>query len=124
MAIACQWISDGTAHERAQWQTLEVTRRWRLAKKLLGAAMYQSDTPSPHIWLSVAEGDVSLAEACRGAGVDVVPGDVFAVKSTTINGVRISLTAAESALTLKVALERIAGIIRLDKNLQERACSR
>ena len=124
VAIACQWISDGTAHERAQWQTLEVTRRWRLAKKLLGAAMSPSDTPSPHIWLSVAEGDVSLAEACRAVGVDVVPAEVFAVKSTTLNALRISLTAAESAQTLKVALERIAGIICLDKNLQARACSR
>lgn len=101
-----------------------MTRRWRLAKKLLGAAMSPSDTPSPHIWLSVAEGDVSLAEACRAVGVDVVPAEVFAVKSTTLNALRISLTAAESAQTLKVALERIAGIIRLDKNLQARACSR
>ena len=102
-AIACQWISDGTAQVRAQWQTGEVSRRWRLAKKILGPVMYQTNTPSPHIWVIVAGG----AEACRAAGVEVVPADVFAVKSTASNAVRISLTAAASAQALKVALERI-----------------
>ncbi len=106
MAIACQWISDGTAHARVQWQTQEVARRWRLAKKILGPSMYQTDTPSPHIWVTVAEG----AETCRAAGVDVVPADVFAVKSTATDAVRISLTAAASAQVLKVALERITAI--------------
>ena len=108
MAIACQWIGDGTAQARVQWQTEEVTRRWRLAKKLLGPAMYQAQTPSPDIWLTVDEGEASLAEVCRAAGVDVVPADVFAVKSTPANAVRISLTAAASAQALKVALERVA----------------
>jgi len=103
LAIACQWISDGTAQVRAQWQTGEVSRRWRLAKKILGPVMYQTNTPSPHIWVTVAGG----AEACRAAGVEVVPADVFAAKSTASNAVRISLTAAASAQALKVALERI-----------------
>ena len=70
--------------------------------------MYQAQTPSPHIWLTVDEGEASLAEVCRAAGVDVVPADVFAVKSTPANAVRISLTAAASAQALKVALERVA----------------
>lgn len=107
MAIASQWISDGTARQRVQWQIAEVARRWRLAKKLLGPLMYQTQTPSPHIWLTVAAGDVVLAEVCRAAGVGVVPADVFAVKSSTSNAVRISLTAADSAQVLNVALERI-----------------
>ncbi|KQB53903.1 GntR family transcriptional regulator, partial [Pseudomonas endophytica] len=62
VAIANQWISDGTALQRVVWQTEEVTRRWRLAKKLLGASMYQTDTPSPHIWLTVAAGEIRLAD--------------------------------------------------------------
>ena len=105
-AIACQWISDGTAQARLEWQTLEVSRRWRLAKKFLGAAMYQTETPSPHIWVTVEDG----AEACRAVGVEVVPADVFAVKSSAGHAVRISLTAAASVQALKVALERIAGL--------------
>lgn len=109
MAIACQWIGDGTAQARLQWQTGEVARRWRLAKKILGPGMYQTQTPSPHIWLTVADSEIPLAEACRAAGVDVVPADVFTVKPTATNAVRISLTAAASIQVLKVALERIAG---------------
>ena len=111
MAIACHWISDGTAQARVQWQTAEVTRRWRLAKKILGPAMYQTEIPSPHIWLTVAEGGVALADACRAVGVDAVPAQVFAVKSTATNAVRISLTAAANAQALKVALERVASTL-------------
>jgi DNA-binding transcriptional MocR family regulator len=92
-----------------QWQTGEVARRWRLAKKILGPGMYQTQTPSPHIWLTVPDSEIPLAEACRAAGVDVVPADVFTVKPTATNAVRISLTAAASIQVLKVALERIAG---------------
>ncbi|MFP3515289.1 PLP-dependent aminotransferase family protein [Pseudomonas sp. SIMBA_077] len=111
VAIANQWISDGTALQRVRWQTEEVTRRWRLAKKLLGASMYQIDTPSPHIWLTLAAGEIKLAEACRKADVEVVSAEVFAVKSSALNAVRVSLTAAPSAQRLKEALERIAQII-------------
>ena len=109
MVIACQWIGDGTAQARMQWQTGEVARRWRLSKKILGPGMYQTQTPSPHIWLTVPDSEIPLAEACRAAGVDVVPADVFTVKPTATNAVRISLTAAASIQVLKVALERIAG---------------
>ncbi len=111
VAIANQWISDGTALQRVVWQTEEVTRRWRLAKKLLGASMYQTDTPSPHIWLTVAAGEIRLADACRKVDVEVVSAEVFAVKSSALNAVRVSLTAAPSAQRLKEALERIAQII-------------
>ncbi|KMN08706.1 aminotransferase-like domain-containing protein [Pseudomonas helleri] len=111
VAIANQWLCDGTAVQRLAWQTEEVTRRWRLAKKLLGAVMSQTDTPSPHIWLTLAPAEVSFAHACQKVGVEVVSAEVFAVKSCTLNAVRISLTAASSAQRLKVALERIARLI-------------
>ena len=111
VAIANQWLSDGTVLQRVAWQTEEVTRRWRLAKKLLGAVMYQTAIPSPHIWLTLPAGPVPFAESCRKVGVDVVPAEVFAVKSSPLNAVRISLTAASSTQRLKVALERIAQMI-------------
>ena len=107
-AIGCRWLSDGTARRRADWQIREVTQRWRLAKKVLGPWMYQTQIPSPHIWLTAAHSNITLVQQCRAAGVDVVPADVFATKNTSINAVRISLTAADSAQTLSVALQRIA----------------
>lgn len=107
-AIAGRWLSDGTAQRRADWQIRELTQRWRLAKKVLGPWMYQTQTPSPHIWLTAAHGNIPLADPCRTAGVDVVPADVFAAKASATNAVRLSLTAADSAQTLSVALQRIA----------------
>ena len=107
-AIACRWLGDGTAQRRADWQTRELTQRWRLARKVLGPLMYQTHTPSPHIWITAAPGTAPLASLCRAVGVDVVPADVFAAKATATNAVRISLTAADSAQTLSVALQRIA----------------
>ncbi|WP_166359861.1 PLP-dependent aminotransferase family protein [Pseudomonas akapageensis] len=106
--IACQWIENGTAQRRLAWQTEEVTQRWRLARKILGAALYETDTPSPHIWVTTTQSSMALAQACRAAEVDVVPAEVFAVKPSDTQAIRISLSAARSRAQLKLALERIA----------------
>lgn len=109
LGIAGRWIDDGTAARKLAWQREEVTQRWRLAQRLLGAGM-QPATPSPHIWLNGPRpGDV-LAAACRGKGVEVVPAQVFAVKQGQLPAVRVSLTAARSRAELKQALERIATV--------------
>ena len=108
LAIGCHWISQGIAQQRVAWQTGEVTRRWRLAKKLLGPMMEQTHSPSPHIWLQLADGDTPLVHTWRAAGIEGVPAQVFAVKSTTANALRISLTAAPNAQSLSVALHRVA----------------
>jgi DNA-binding transcriptional MocR family regulator len=111
LSIASQWINDGTARRRLTWQTEETTQRWRLAKKVLGTALYQSDSPSPHIWVTSSMTSMAMAQACRAAQVDVVPAEVFAVKEHDTHAIRISLCAASNRAQLKVALERVAGII-------------
>ncbi|MGV8920817.1 MAG: PLP-dependent aminotransferase family protein [Pseudomonas sp.] len=112
LAIAGQWIKDGTAQRRLAWQTEETTQRWRLAKKFLGSALYQSESPSPHIWVTSSMPSTQLAQACRAAQVDVVPAEVFAVKELDTHAIRISLCAASNRAQLKVALERVADIIK------------
>jgi DNA-binding transcriptional MocR family regulator len=111
LSIASQWINDGTAQRRLTWQTEETTQRWRLAKKILGAALYQTESPSPHIWVTSAMPSMAMAQACRAAQVDVVPAEVFAVKEHDTHAIRISLCAATNRAQLKVALERVAEII-------------
>jgi DNA-binding transcriptional MocR family regulator len=111
LSIASQWINDGTAQRRLTWQTEETTQRWRLAKKTLGSALYQMESPSPHIWVSSAMPSMAMAQACRAAQVDVVPAEVFAVKEHDTHAIRISLCAASNRAQLKVALERVAEII-------------
>lgn len=111
LSIASQWINDGTAQRRLTWQTEETTQRWRLAKKILGAALYQTESPSPHIWVTSSMPSMAMAQACRAAQVDVVPAEVFAVKEHDTHAIRISLCAATNRAQLKVALERVAEII-------------
>jgi DNA-binding transcriptional MocR family regulator len=54
---------------------------------------------------------MALAHACRAEQVDVVPAEVFAVRQSDVHAVRISLCAASDRAQLKIALERVAGII-------------
>ncbi|MDB5981722.1 MAG: GntR family transcriptional regulator [Pseudomonas sp.] len=111
LSIASQWINNGTAQRRLTWQTEETTQRWRLAKKILGSALYQTESPSPHIWVTSTMPSMAIAQACRAAQVDVVPAEVFAVKEHNTHAIRISLCAANNRAQLKVALERVAAII-------------
>ncbi|NER66247.1 PLP-dependent aminotransferase family protein [Pseudomonas sp. MAFF212427] len=104
LEIACRWIDDGTAARRLAWQRDEVLQRWRMAKRMLGAAV-AGDTPSPHIWVNGVQ-----AATCRDAGVAVVPAEVFAVKQGDVPAVRISLSAARSRAELKLALERLVAL--------------
>lgn len=104
LQIACRWIDDGTAARRVAWQREEVLQRWRMARRMLGAAVAGA-TPSPHVWVHGL-----VAAACRDAGVAVVPAEVFAVKQNDVPAVRISLSAARSRAELKQALEQVAAL--------------
>ena len=106
LEIACGWIDDGTAARRVAWQREEVLQRWRLAKRILGQALV-GDVPSPHSWVSGV-----LAADCRDAGVAVVPAEVFAVRQGDRAAVRISLSAAQNRVQLKIALESIAAFLK------------
>lgn len=107
LAIACHWIGEGIARERLDWQIREVRHRWRMAKHLMGRGMYQTHMASPHIWLQAPAEAEPLVQTFRMAGIEVVPSQVFTVKSAPLNAVRISLSAAPSIQQLSVALQRL-----------------
>ncbi|WP_065761763.1 PLP-dependent aminotransferase family protein [Pseudomonas defluvii] len=109
--IANRWLSDGTAERRLAWQREEIAQRWRLARKVLGAALQDDSTPSPHLWLTGQRPGAVMAAACRAEGVDVVPAEVFAVKQGDLPAIRVSLSAATDRAVLKQALERIAHVL-------------
>lgn len=111
LAIANQWIEDGTAEKRLNWQSKEVAQRWRLARKLVGKYMLDIDCASPHVWLTAPFEKPELVALCSQAGINAVPADVFAVRTAPLNAIRISLTAAKSQVELKVALEAIAKLL-------------
>lgn len=111
LAVACEWIADGTAQARLRWQQTEVVQRWRLAYKIVGRYMQNTHQPGPHIWLKAPFPQPELAKLCVEVGVEVVPADVFAVRKQHLNAIRISLTAAKSQVELKIALEAIAAVL-------------
>ncbi|NBA97933.1 PLP-dependent aminotransferase family protein [Pseudomonas sp. R5(2019)] len=110
LSVASQWIEDGTARRRLAWQVEEVEQRWRLARKILGAALYDTGVPSPHVWVNCASSAAAATLACRAVEVEVVPMEVFAVKQSDTQAIRVSLSAARNRAELKVALERIAQV--------------
>ena len=105
LMIANQWVEDGTAEKRLNWQRKEVAQRWRLARKFVGQYMLDIDCASPHVWLTAPFEKPELVELCSQAGICVAPADVFAVRTAPLNAIRISLTAAKNQVELKVALE-------------------
>jgi DNA-binding transcriptional MocR family regulator len=114
VVIANQWIENGTALNRVNWQKEEVSQRWRLARKTVGNYMTYNDTPSPHIWLSAPSIPSELVELCRDVGVITAPADTFSVGKQHINAIRLSLTAAPSRAELKAVLEAIAGQLAIN----------
>ena len=104
LRIGCEWLEDGTAARRLAWQREQVTRRWRLAQKLLGST---SSNASPHLWLELAK-DRDLPMLCRELGIEAATADVFAVGHGAPNALRLSLTAAPSLAVLKARLEALA----------------
>lgn len=110
LQIACNWIADGTAAQRLAWQREEISQRWRLAKRILGAALAEQDEASPHVWVRGPQSGAALAQACRARSVEVVPAEVFAVKQGDLPAIRVSLSAARSRAELKHALEQVAAV--------------
>jgi len=104
LRIGCQWLEDSTAARRLVWQREQMTRRWRLAQKLLGSA---SSGASPHLWLEPANVE-DLPALCREAGIEAATAEVFAVGHGAPNALRLSLTAAPSLALLKARLESLA----------------
>lgn len=111
LMIANQWIRDGIAEKRLNWQRKEVVQRWRLARKFVGQYMLNIDYASPHVWLIAPFEKPQLAELCSRAGINVVPADVFTVRKIPLNAIRISLTAAKNQVELRIALKAIANLL-------------
>ncbi|WP_217476204.1 PLP-dependent aminotransferase family protein [Stutzerimonas stutzeri] len=108
LRLGCQWLEDGTAARRLAWQREQMTRRWRLAQKLLGTVLSgASANAAPHLWLERAK-DQDLPALCRNAGIEAATAEVFAVGHGAPNALRLSLTAAPSLALLKARLEALA----------------
>jgi DNA-binding transcriptional MocR family regulator len=107
--LAVSLVESGDAGRLVARQREEIATRRRLAAKALGRERLEGPA-APHLWLPVAGGAEPAARAAAALGVDVVAGDVFAVRRLVTGHVRLCLTAPPSRATLAEALDRLSRI--------------
>jgi DNA-binding transcriptional MocR family regulator len=112
MALATRWLGDGTAWRRLQRQRQELAARHQLCRKHLAAYAWRGERHCPHVWLATPPGGSSaFAKRAQAAGVVVVPSSVLmAGRTTSEDGVRISIGAAPDRATLSEGLSRLAAL--------------
>lgn len=112
--IAARWISDGTAAAMLDWQRKEMTRRYGIAKSLLGGHTFNGHPCGLHIWLSLPEQWRSerFVREARTAGVAVTPPDPFVVGRINLpHCVRVSLGAPISSSVVKEGLTKLSAVL-------------
>ena len=112
MALATQWLQDGTAWRRLMAQRRELAARYRLCQKHLQGFKWRGRPHCPHVWLTSPPGGSSaFAKQALAAGVVVVPSSVLAAgRLPSEDGIRISIGAAPDRQTLAEGLSRLAAL--------------
>lgn len=114
LALAVQWIEDGTAAKLAEAQREEAKARQAIATEAFGNLHYRGHPAALHGWLSLPEpwrADDFAAEA-RRRGVPVTPIAAFAVTRTQEQAVRLALGAARDRQQLARAVAQVAQLAR------------
>jgi DNA-binding transcriptional MocR family regulator len=112
MALATQWLQDGTAWRRLLAQRRELSLRYRLCEKHFERLCWRGEPQCPHVWLTQPPGgSAPFAKRALAAGVVVVPSRVFATgRLAAEDGVRISIGSATDRQTLAEGLSRLASL--------------
>ncbi|MCE1229317.1 MAG: PLP-dependent aminotransferase family protein [Firmicutes bacterium] len=113
LAMATQWLSDGTAWKRLQAQRRELAARHKLCVKHLGRLQWRGEAHCPHLWLPAPpEGSQAFAQRAQAAGVVVVPSSVLTTsRAKTEDGIRISVGSPPDRATLVEGLNRLARLV-------------
>lgn len=114
LALACQWIENGRAEDRMEWQRQEARARQILVRRklanLTGVPALGKAPAAPHLWIDVKKGMSSaerLAASARAHGVELVPASTFCAGRMQRDGLRLCLTAPLSRATLTEACQRL-----------------
>lgn len=107
LALATQWIEDGTADAILRAVRIETEERQKLAHRILANQHLDGDPDSFNIWLSLPAGWTRAAFAghMRSTGVGIVPSDAFTVSGAPPEAVRICLGGPAPRTTIRRALE-------------------
>jgi len=115
VALATQWVEDGTAEAMLQFVRSEASARQRSARELLSGCSYRTDAAAFHLWLELPPtlSRSDFAQAMRARGVLVAASDAFCVMRDPPEAVRLCLGGSarreEIRQGLGVIAEALAG---------------
>lgn len=113
VAIAGEWILDGTADALLGFVREESRARQQLAAQALGTVSYLASPDGFHLWLPLPEGwsRVSFATHLRSSGIGVVTSDAFLVGGPAVEAVRICLGGTASRADVSHAMELVGSAL-------------
>ena len=112
VALATQWILDGSAARLMQGIRDEARLRHRMARAAL-AGQYSSHGDGLHVWLALPAywNAAQLATAAAAEGIVVTPADAFAAGGGSVNAIRVSLGNIKDRQGLQTGLQRLSHLI-------------
>jgi DNA-binding transcriptional MocR family regulator len=113
VALATQWILEGTAAEICATVGRESAERQTLAAHHLQDLAHRTDPNGFHVWLTLDNGWTrsSFASQLRGLEIGVTESDAFTVADSSAEAVRLCLGGPVARTTLNTALETIASLL-------------
>ncbi|WP_422024200.1 PLP-dependent aminotransferase family protein [Roseibium sp.] len=113
VALATQWILEGTAAKICAAVVRECAERQKLAAHYFQDLTHRTDPNGFHLWLSLTNGWTrsSFASQLRGFEIGVTESDAFTVTGSSPEAVRLCLGGPVPRTNLNTALETIASLL-------------
>jgi len=110
LALATQWIEDGTADAILRFIRTEAAARQQMVARILPAGSYQSDPISFNIWLPLTNGWTrsTFNSHMRNSGIGVVASEAFTVDGPAPEAVRVCIGGPITRERLQGALDFMA----------------
>jgi DNA-binding transcriptional MocR family regulator len=112
-ALASRWIADGVLEAITAAIRDENAERQKLAASCLAGTKFAADPHGHHLWLWMPSHwrAADFAEHADRSGIAIVPSSTFAITSTPVEAVRVSLGVAPDRAALEDALTLLANLI-------------
>ena len=112
VALATQWILDGSAAGLMEGVRNEARLRHRMARDIL-AGRYSGAGDGLHVWLELPAywNSLQLARAADNEGIAVTPAEAFATGSESVNAIRICLGSIKDRERLQAGLQRLSHLL-------------
>lgn len=112
--LASRWVEDGTAQALAEWQGVEIGKRYQIATQELAGFKWKGHPASLHLWLQLPPDwdSSSFVAHARELNVAVSPESPFlSPKASPANAVRLSLGGIRETERFRQALRLLAGLL-------------